>query len=244
MRILVVNKSTRVSNSDVVSMTAAVNVQARSHAAPAWDMRPPSVIYSSVDPGTPSSVVITVFDDSDQAGALGYHTEGPNGIKYGRVFAGPVLDNGGNALTAPLSVATVLSHEVLEALVDPACNSWSDRQDGSSVATEVGDPVEGDSYAIGVTNPYGEHVSVTVSNFVMPAWFDPAPAPGAQLDWMRLLHTPFEVRPSGYVVTMVDGVVSQQFGQEYPEWRKATKQSETSRTARRLTQGSSGSGNV
>ena len=239
MEIVVINQSTGISDADVQVMTEAVAMQAHNHAAPAWGLVAPAIWWQPVgDPQPPNSLVISVMDNSDQAGALGYHTEGPNGVKYGRVFAEPVLQNGGNALTDPLSVASVLSHEALEAFIDDACNLWADAGSGTAYAYEVGDPVESLSYPIRVVpGGVGQVVEVTVSDFVFPAWFDPSPRLNARFDWMRQLTQPFEVHPQGYVITMTDGTVNQVFGDLYPDWRRATKETETSRTARRLKQG-------
>jgi hypothetical protein len=233
VEILVQNLSTKVSNGDAVTMTQAVSEQVRRHAAPAWGLVPPPVYFTSAGDHAPAgALVIGIMDDADQAGDLGWHTEGPNGIKYGRVFAAPVLANGGNALTDQLSVASVLSHEVLESMCDPACNRWCDDGSGECYALEVADPVESDSYVIEVSG-----IAVTVSDFVLPAFFDADPAPGAQVDYLRLLAHPFVIRPTGYAITMTDGTVSQSFGEHYPDWRKKTKLTETARTARRLTEG-------
>jgi hypothetical protein len=93
--------------------------------------------------------------------------------------------------------------------------------------------VESDAYQLTVGGVTG-----TVSNFVMPAWFDPQAPSVSHFDWLELTHAPFQVRPTGYIIKMVEGNVTQQFGEEYPDWRKQTKESELARTARRLEQGS------
>src|SRR5689334_21146057 len=140
--ICVTNKSTRVSNSDVKAMVQAVAHQVRYDAAPAWGKSPIPVVYISDEKDAqPGAWVIAVMDDSDQADALGWHTEDQGGVIYGRVFASPVLDNGGDALHKPLSVASVLSHEVLEILADQNCNLWANRGDNTAVALEIADPV-------------------------------------------------------------------------------------------------------
>lgn len=230
--ILVVNKSTVVSDDDVRHMTRAVAKQVRHHAAPVWGLMPIPVMFSSTaTDAAPGTWVIAVLDDSDQAGALGWHTEDQGDLIYGRVFAKPVLDNGGDALTAQLSVASVLSHEVLETMADPHVNGWYDNGQGTLVAAEVGDPVENDSYLIGLA---GSTNQVTVSNFVTPAWFDPLASTDSQFDWMGNVHAPFTMSPGGYWVEMSAGKVSQRFGETYPEWRKASKLADTSRTARRV----------
>ena len=228
--ISVVNKSTLVSNTDVQLMVRACAWQLRYHAAPAWGKAPIPVMYSPTEAtAPPGSWVLGVFDNSDQAGALGWHDLGVGDIVYGRVFAEPVLSHGGNALTASLSIASVLSHEVLETFVDPYCNLYADKDGRTSIAVEVGDPVESDYYVVPVSG-----TKVTVSNFVLPRWFDPAATSGP-FDQLGNLKAPFSMTRGGYLIVMQDGRVSQQFGDKHEEWRtRELKQSPLSRTARRM----------
>lgn len=242
MKIGVQNLSTLVSNPDVYEMTLLVNRQLRDHVAPAWGLLPPAVEFLPVAPsafalpaGSPPphfDAIIGVLDNADQAGVLGWHTEGPNANVYGRVFAEPVLTHGGNALTAALSVCSVLSHEAVETLLDPAIDRWAQRGDGILIAVEGCDPVEGDSYQMVITAATGEQVTGMVSDFILPEWLDPNAAAGAT-DYMGLVTAPFQVRKTGYIIVMSGGTVSQQWGEEYPGWRQETKQHPTARTARR-----------
>jgi hypothetical protein len=231
------NLSTLVSDDDAYVMSLLADLQVHRHLVPAWGIQPPFVEFYKppVSPEVPTphfSAIIGILDDDSQAGDLGWHTEGPDADVYGRVFAAPVLSNGGNALSGQLSVCSVLSHEVLETIGDAACDEWAQQPSGVLVARELCDPVEGDSYPVTVTSKAGTVLSGTVSDFVLPAWFDADAAPGAT-DYMGLLPNPFQVRPSGYVIEMSGGTVTNQWGDEYPEWRKATKLTPTSRTARR-----------
>lgn len=233
MIICTVNKSTLVSSSDVYDMTLAADWQLRHHAAPAWGRIPPQtsmVADESLAP--PGSAVIGILDNANQAGVLGWHTEGPDGKIYGRVFAEPVLQNGGTILSGQLSVSSVLSHEALETFGDEHCNLWGDLGTGQCYAVELGDPVESDSYDVTLTSA-GQSLVVSVSDFVRPEWFDPSAPAGSRFDHMGVTSAPFQVRPTGYVIVLDGGVVTQQWGAEYPEWRKAMKETETSRTFRR-----------
>jgi hypothetical protein len=229
--ITVVNASTRVTNDQVSLMTRACWTQVQRDAGPAWRLQPMPVVFST-DPKTapPGSWLITVFDTPDQANALGYHDVTNGDVIYGKVFAGPVLDNGGDALSKPLSVASVLSHEVLETFVDPYCNVWHDTLRGYSIAREVGDPVESDSYPVMV-----DSYQITVSNFVTERWFDPF-AKGGRFDFMGRVSKPFTMTSGGYLILMKDGKVSQTFGEHFPSWKRAGKEFPIARTARRVEQ--------
>jgi hypothetical protein len=234
MIIGVQNLSMLVSDDEAYAMTLLANRQARDDVAPAWGMLPPRVTFvpgtAMPSPGLGLDALIGILDDADQAGDLGWHTEGPGARVYGRVFARPVLENGGNALTDGLSVCSVLSHECIEVLGDPACNRWAQSASGTLVAVELADPVESDSYRITI-DAGAEKVTGTVSDFALPGWFDPADDSG-KTDHCGLTTAPFEVRATGYVIVMDDGQVSEKWGREYPAWRRATKQS-PARTSRR-----------
>ncbi|HVI77658.1 MAG TPA: hypothetical protein VM715_05750 [Candidatus Acidoferrum sp.] len=230
--IVVVNKSTLVKDSEVQLMTRACAHQLRYDAAPIWGLLPIPVTYhASEQTAPPGSWVIAVMDDSDQAGALGWHTEESGELIYGRVFARPVLEHGGDVLASDLSVASVLSHEVLETFVDPRCNLWADSGKGYAVAVEIGDPVEAEVYDVSVSRR-----TVTVSNFVTPDWFDPyANTHEKDFDYIGSVAKPFLMSTGGYTIVMQEGKVTQQFAREYPDWRKEAKKVDTARTARRLT---------
>jgi hypothetical protein len=228
--ICLVNKSTLATAEEVSVMARACATQLRQHFAPLWGLLPAPVTYlRDEDQAPPGSWVIAVLDDSDQAGALGWHTEEQGDLIYGRVFVRPVLDNGGDVLSKPLSVASVASHEVLETAADPRCNLWADDGRGVAYALEVCDPVESDAYAVVVRG----HGRVTVSNFVTPAWFDPNAGTGDRFDWLGRVSSPFAMTEGGYVVVMREGKVDQHYGERYPDWRKETKRADTARAARR-----------
>lgn len=215
--IYVLNQSTLITEAEARSMVRAVNTQVSAHLAPAWGMRPVGVHYARTAPA--GARTLTLLDTLDQADALGWHTDDSQGI-YGVIGVKPVLDNGGRPLDGPLSVASVLSHEVCELLCDPYCTSWSDTGRGYLVATEVCDPVQTSGYPI-----HG----VTVSNFVTPAWFDQTPA-GGPYDHLGVLQAPFSLDRGGYWVQMRGGQVTQKFGTEFPTWLAAAKALRGSRT--------------
>jgi hypothetical protein len=124
----------------------------------------------------------------------------------------------------------VLSHEVLEAIVDPRCNLWAANNGGRTYSYEVGDPVEAPTYQVD---------AVSLSNFVYPAWFDPMMngVEGVLFDHLGLLKAPFTLLPEGYCVYASAGAEHQIFGDKFPEWRREMKRENPhSRTSRRLGQ--------
>jgi hypothetical protein len=195
--IAIVNKSSRLSDTDASLMTRACQLQLTKHAAPALLLRTWKVKFFKSGAAVPDDAFpIIIMDDPDQANALGYHTIDDKGKPWGRVFAGPILNNGGTALSGSMSVSCILSHEVLETVVDYNVNLWADRCDGTEVAVEVCDPVEADSYDVFVG---AAQVPVAVSNFVMNDWFD-AWQVGGKFDWMGTVNAPLQMSAGGYVI--------------------------------------------
>jgi len=229
--IAVVNESKKVTLDQARLMTEACNIQIIRHAAPAWGKIAMPVLFYEVASAVPADGdLIVILDSPDEADALGYHTETPDGRVYGRVFVNPVLDSKGTILKGALSVSSVLSHEVMEQFIDPDINLWADDGLGKLYAIEVADPVENDSYIVKVgTKP------VTVSDFVFPEWFDRENRRGTRYNQLATLKGPFTMRPGGYVVLRDEkGEEKSIFAAKYPAWRKKGKLHPAARTARRL----------
>jgi hypothetical protein len=148
-----------------------------------------------------------------------------NGVEFGSILVDPCIQYLGN--NPLVSVAQCLSHECCEAAADLACDVWVLGSDNQLWAQEVCDPVESATYTIG---------QVTVSNFVKPAFFDEAPLAKSDFDHLGVLKSPFTIDKGGYAVLWKPGSAQphQVFGDEYPKWRRATKQREFARTAQRL----------
>lgn len=221
--IAVYNVSTLLSQADAKTMVDAVAIQIVRDVAPDWSRLPCPPIYFSTEAEIPAGMPrLAIVDASDQANALGYHTIDNGGNITGIVAVKPVLDAGGSALVGPWSVASVLSHEVIEAMIDPFCCSLSETNDGHRWPIEPGDACEGASYEIN---------GVSVSNYSLPNFFNPMPAPGAKFDKLGVLPGPFTLSATGGYADIEDpsGKVTQ-IGGARPAYRP---ESEFSRTRRR-----------
>src|SRR5262249_24076456 len=108
-----------------------------------------------------TSWVLGIFNTADQADALGYHDVTPKGLPLGKVFAQTTKDDGA-------SISVVLSHELLEMLVDPWINVFvNDAQDASKFwIREACDACEDDSDSYKING-------ILVSDFVLPSYFEP-----------------------------------------------------------------------
>lgn len=223
--IYVVNASTLVSDADVVRMTAACAAQITRDVAPAHGMVPVPVVPLAKSAVKRGQRVVSVVDTLDEADALGWHTEDRGEHTYGVVGCKVVLDQGAKALTGPYSVSSVLSHEVVELFVDSTCALWADSGRGFLVAYEACDPVQSGCYDI---------AGVTVSDFVTADWFDPNNA-ADPVSFLKTIRKPFTLAKGGYWVQAIEGRTSQKFAEAFPDWLRAAKQHERTRTTRHAT---------
>ncbi len=215
MQIAVLNQSKKVTDAQAMLMTQACAQQLLFHIAPAWNRIAVTVGFYTDPKLVPSDASpILILDAPDDPGALGYHTEDKD-VVYGRIFVNPVLESGGTILydaanSQNVSVASVLSHEIAELFLDPYVNLWADGPllpDGDEYSFESADPVESDSYEIDVPSSDGI-TKVSVSNFIMPSWFDNQNTTGP-FDYLNKLSAPFTMTPGGYIVgaTLLEAAV-------------------------------------
>ncbi len=193
--VAIVNKSTIVTDDEVRTAIAALQKQVSNDFAPAGWV---DAILTFVPAGAQAQAgawPLYLGDNSDQAGALGYHETAQAGSPVGFSFAATDKQYG-------VSWSRTLSHELLEMLADPwiFCTGIHQTSATASIdyALEVCDAVEADALGYEID-------SVGVSNFVYPAYFMDAPPPGAKFDHMGHLPGPFSIAPQGYASMFVQG---------------------------------------
>ncbi|PYT96210.1 MAG: hypothetical protein DMG38_24650 [Acidobacteria bacterium] len=115
LNISVIKASTVLTDNDVHPVVDALQKQVDNDFGPAWgvDAKLNFVPQGGAPPA--GSWWLLMLDDSDQAGALGYHDLTSKGLPLGKVFAATDLKFGAN-----WRVTT--SHELLEMLADPNIN--------------------------------------------------------------------------------------------------------------------------
>ena len=190
----VVDRSTLLDDVDFLVAFEACKKQLLEHVTCVWKRGDVEIVANGPDD---VGYQVVVLDDPDQAGFLGYHTKTPTGLVWARVFVRPIVAKNSDMLKGSLSVSAIMSHEIIEAYCDPDVNLWARRPDGKLVAYEAVDPVEADFYDVQV----GDR-SVSVSNFVTPAWFDVNAPRGSKFDKMETIQKPFGVSKGGYVVVL------------------------------------------
>jgi len=190
IKIAIFNDSTALTDAQVDAIVDALQTQVSDHFAPAWGADADLIFVPKGKAPPPGSWWLTFLDDSDQAGALGYHDTTPEGLPIGKVFAKTDLDN-------HLSWTVTASHELLEMLGDPDVNLSAFIQDsaksGRLYSYEVCDAVEDDQFGYVIDG-------VTVSDFVLPAYFQPATAAqtkGVKFDYRGVLPGPVPTMLSG-----------------------------------------------
>jgi|SRR5271165_2969179 len=234
MHIAIINESILITNADAKTMADACQKQLTDHVLPALNMKEGFCAFYPDKNAIPSNYwIFNILDTPTQAGALGYHTIESSGLIDAFVFAQPVLSNGGVVLYDPtnpqnVSVASVLSHEVVECTADPYTNSYCDFKN-QSFAYELCDSVQSQSYVINVD---GQNVSV--SDFVLSSYFDPEGV--APFNYMNTLHAPFTIAPGGYSIVRSGGpsTETEVFGDKMPEWQREQKKTVFSRFCRRV----------
>lgn len=190
--VAIINASTVLRDDDVAAVVPALQKQVSEHLSAVWGIDATlNFVQQGASPPA-GTWWLTILDNSDQAGSLGYHDLTNEGLPLGRVFAGSDMVNGNNwTVTA--------SHELLEMLIDPDINRAVFIQDetgaGKLYAYEICDLCESDQYGYQIDE-------VLVSDFLFPSWFESFRTPGsAQFDVMQHITQPFELLAGGYINT-------------------------------------------
>lgn len=202
----------------------ALQIQVYRDFGPFWQVAGlPMQVFTSVQaiPKDGNAAPLVIFDDADQSGALGWHSVDPVGRAYSRIFWNVIKGHGGSILETANSLSVTMSHEVLEMIGDPYVTWWADMPDGGQESLETCDRVEADAYPI---------EGVMVSNFVGPRAFRNGDGP---YDFMRLLKTPWEIRPGGYAIRKYGTKITNVWSAEYASWKIPLKEHPAARTARR-----------
>lgn len=190
IQISVINASTVLNDTEIHPVVEALQQQVTKDFRPAWGVDAELSFVPSGNQPTPGTWWLSVLDDSDQAGALGYHDLTPDALPLGKVFAATDLKYGSNwTVTA--------SHELLEMLADPNINltvfTQKKNTSGLLYAYEICDTCEADQYGYKIGD-------TLVSDFVYPSWFeDFRPKGSTQFDQTKQLHSPLQLLTGGYI---------------------------------------------
>jgi len=115
IRISIINESSLVASAEVQTAAAALQRQVSEHFAPAWGVDAALALVATGAKPPSGSWWLVILDDSDQAGALGYHDLTDEAMPLGKVFVK-------TAQAAGVRWTITASHELLELLADPSIN--------------------------------------------------------------------------------------------------------------------------
>lgn len=188
--IAIVNVSTVLSDAQISTATAALQIQIDRDFGPAWQIGADLISVATGAPVPSGTWVIYVMDTTDQAGELGYHDITSEGNPLGKIFAK-------DDMTYGLSWTVTLSHELMEMLADPYIQNSVFVQDtnttGRLYALEVADSCQEDSFGYSING-------VLVSDFVFPAWFEGFRSQDStRFDYMGVLRAPLTLAKGGYI---------------------------------------------
>lgn len=189
--IAVLNQSSSVTDTAARACASALQTQIDRDFSPIWGLPPVRVAFLPASKKPPKDAWwLVILDNSDQAGALGYHDLTRDGLPLGKVFAETAKSFG-----ATWTVSA--SHELLEMLVDPHINlaATVETEAGGMrlYAYEVCDACEDDRFGYKVGG-------VLLSDFVTPAWFESFWARKQTLfDFRNRIVEPFQLLVGGYI---------------------------------------------
>ncbi len=189
-RVAVLNQSTVVHEEEARALVSALQTQVHRDLAPVWGV---DAHVTFVPPGAQppqSSWLVVILDDTDRAGALAYRDLTAEGLPLAKVFAQ-------TAKSAGCEWTVSASHQVLELLLNPRLNLTVYAQFGEATTSiytyEICNPCEADRFGYRIDG-------TLVSDFVHPAWFEPARKPNSnQFDHCRHISAPFQILEGGYV---------------------------------------------
>lgn len=215
IQISVINESTVLTDADVTPVISALQKQVTNDFRPVWGVDAELTMVSKNSQPPTGSWWLVILDDSDQAGALGYHDLTSDGLPLGKVFAA-------SDLKAGTSWTVTASHELLEMLADPNINLsvfvQNTNTTGTLYAYEVCDACEDDSVGYQIDN-------ILMSDFVYPSWFEDFHTTGStQFDRTNQIQNPLQLLPNGYI-----GIFNVSAG---TGWQQMTGQEQHAQTSR------------
>jgi len=188
-QVAIINESTVVSDADLQKFVTALQTQVGRDYAPIWGRYAKLTMIPKGGTPPPDQWWLAVLDNSDVSSALGYHEITDNGLPLGKVFAKDDLTNGD-------SVSVTISHELLEMLGNPFINLTAFDINANTLQQifmhEMCDPCEADNLGYQIKG-------IQVSDFLLPAWFEPSVNTGGKLTFNNTITQPLTLAPGGYM---------------------------------------------
>lgn len=213
-----------ISPAQLATIAAALDLQLNRDVATRWGGSYAVRAGANKTDVLPGEIACAIVDSLPAApGAVAYHDVDGNEVPV--VF---LARTECNSLTSGAdSVSSALSHELCETAGDPFVNAWRDDGAGAEWAQELCDAVQEAGYQVN---------GVTVSDFVLPAFF--APVAAAPYDYLGTVGqgavtAPLQTMPGGYQLRRTAGTGEAQVDGAVGAHRLAKKRHPSSRTYRR-----------
>ncbi len=186
--VAITNASTCLSDKQVAAAIPALQRQVTVDFRAYWETDCQLTFLPREEPLAEGWWQISVTDNPDQAGALGYHELTSRGTPLGKVFAGLDLEW--------RLVDGYAEPRVTRNAADPWINRCAQGSDGKIYALEVCDAVESDRLGYEIDG-------VLVSDFITPSWFEPTHAD--RVDFKRRILNPLQLASGGYISVLDAG---------------------------------------
>jgi len=193
----------------------ACAIQLQRDVAPEFSLPAPTVVIMSPGDARPAGqhvgVISVVGEIPNDPTAQGFHTPLGSGDSFDGYVSTEGVDEGG--------FSECLSHELLEMLADPDCQTVYTAADGSKMPLEPGDPCQAggptpNAWRVPIDIGDGKG-PVWVANFTTKAWGLVGDKSGAKKDFLGLMpvDVDFPILPFGYVAkTLPNGTQTDVFG--------------------------------
>lgn len=232
------NESTVLTDEFVQAAMRCLQAQVTADYYPVYGTLAELVWLPKTQAPVPGQWQLVFADNSDQAGALGYHEVTANGDPIGFVFAKDDIKYG-------TSWTATASHELLEMLGDPDITTIEEQynSDGSSTfrAKEVCDVCEDDSLGYHKTQSDGtpfrlpDGTPFLYSDFIYPLYWNQLAPAGSKFDYCGHITKPLEILTGGYI-GILQVPATAQWGQVMADMKEGGKPiHDLSRRARRAT---------
>ncbi len=202
--VAIIDQTGRVPLGELQAISNAIQKQIDLHASPYWldtENKPLSarmMVFNNINQAPAGAWLVTIENNIEptdstatsqlasmnkvySATLYGYHLT-KNGLPYAR-------------LLYTYKYSKVLSHEVLEMLVNPFLNRYigidlySEQKGLEKVIQEIADPVQASGYDID---------GIEVSNFIYPSWYHATKITGEKYDHLGLLTEPKSLLEGGF----------------------------------------------
>lgn len=175
----------KVDPAELARIAPGLEAQLRQDLAATWGVGKADAVRADDEPTQPGEIEVQIHAEApaDEQGALALHDKQPDGTPIIHVFYDLIVQY-------DVTLSSAVSHELLEARIDPEGDQVVTLPDGRVAALEICDQVETLTYS---------KLGVDVSNFNTKANY--GMGAGEIYDFLHAQASPFEILAGGYAQT-------------------------------------------